>query len=117
MTALQPSQAIRNADGLAPPIVTEPTVIDSEPRFAITPLLSQTTRVVSGVPARCPGNVTEAGVKIAVGGGDAIPGSGRVVGLGPNAASVGALRVAAQLPASVGWMVIVMMQRAAAATV
>src|SRR6267143_4070681 len=117
MTAVHPSQAIRNADGLAPPMVTDPTVIDSEPRFATTPLLSQTTRVVSGVPARCAGNVTEAGVKIAVAGGDAIPCSDIVVGWGPNAASVGAVRVAAQWPESVGWMVIVMMQRAATATV
>src|SRR6267143_322623 len=99
MTAVHPSQAIRNADGFAPPIVTDPTVIGSEPRFATTPLLSQTTRLVSGVPARCAGKVTEAGVKTAVGGGDAIPCSGIVVEWGPNAASVGALRVAAQWPA------------------
>src|SRR5258706_14012129 len=93
MTPVHPSQAIRNADALGPLIVTAPTVVGSEPSFATMPLLSQTTRVVSGAPTRCAGNPTELGEKIAVGGGDAIPCRARVVVAGPSAAAVGALGV------------------------
>jgi len=94
MTAVQPSQAIRNADGFAPPIA--PTQRSSTAsRGSRHSIAEQTTRVVSGVPARWAGNVTEAGVKIASEEArDPLQRQSRRVG--SNAASVGALRVAAQ---------------------